>query len=63
MPPASIHKELTAAQKDTIRHWVAEGAKYEGHWAYQPVQRAAPRRTRRPTRSTPSFARGWRAKA
>ena len=39
MPPAYTHKELTAAQKDTIRHWVAEGAKYEGHWAYQPVQR------------------------
>src|SRR5262249_3720396 len=42
MPPASAHKELTAAQKNTIRQWVAEGAKYEGHWAYQPVQRAAP---------------------
>jgi hypothetical protein len=44
MPPASIHKELTAAQKDTIRQWVAEGARYEGHWAYQPILRAeAPR--------------------
>jgi len=42
MPPAYIHKGLTAAQKDTIRQWVAEGAKYEGHWAYQPVQRQAP---------------------
>ena len=41
MPPAFAHKELTAAQKDTIRHWVAEGAEYEGHWAYQPVQRPA----------------------
>jgi len=39
MPPASIHKELTAEQKDTIRRWIAEGAKYEGHWAYQPVTR------------------------
>src|SRR3954447_15104598 len=42
MPPAVIHKELTGAQKNTIRQWVAEGAKYEGHWAYQPVQRVAP---------------------
>ncbi len=41
MPPPHIHKELTAAQKQTIRQWVAEGAKYEGHWAYQPVQRPA----------------------
>jgi len=41
MPPRSTHKELTAAQKDTIRRWVAEGAVYEGHWTYQPVKRPA----------------------
>jgi hypothetical protein len=39
MPPASIHKELSDAQKDTIRRWVDQGAEYEGHWAYQPVRR------------------------
>jgi len=39
MPPAYSHKTLTAAQKDTIRRWVGEGAVYEGHWAYQPVTR------------------------
>jgi hypothetical protein len=39
MPPPFIHKELTPAQKNTIRQWVAEGAKYEGHWAYQSIQR------------------------
>src|SRR5438067_1297833 len=41
MPPASVHKELSAGQKETIRRWIAEGAKYEGHWAYQPLQRPA----------------------
>ena len=41
MPPQFAHKELTAAQKETIRRWVAEGAKYEGHWVYQPVKRPA----------------------
>src|SRR5215472_3947593 len=41
MPPAFAHKELTQAQKETIRRWVAEGAKYEGHWAYQPIRRPA----------------------
>jgi Protein of unknown function (DUF1553)/Protein of unknown function (DUF1549)/Planctomycete cytochrome C len=41
MPPASIHKDLTQEQKDTIRRWVAEGAQYEGHWSYQPVHRPA----------------------
>ena len=39
MPPVSAHKILTDAQKDTLRRWVAEGAVYEGHWAYEPVKR------------------------
>src|SRR5262245_21877254 len=39
MPPKSTHKELTQAQKETIRRWIADGAVYEGHWAYQAVKR------------------------
>lgn len=42
MPPAFAHRTLTDAQKQTIRRWVAEGAKYEGHWAYQPIRRDNP---------------------
>jgi hypothetical protein len=42
MPPPYAHKELKDSQKETIRRWVAEGAKYEGHWAYQPVTHPAP---------------------
>jgi hypothetical protein len=41
MPPKYAEKVLTEAQKDTIRRWVAEGAIYEGHWAYQPIKRPA----------------------
>ncbi|MBI3470063.1 MAG: PSD1 domain-containing protein [Candidatus Solibacter usitatus] len=41
MPPKYAHKELTPAQKELIRRWVAEGARYEGHWAYAPVKRPA----------------------
>jgi hypothetical protein len=39
MPPKNAHKELSSAQRETIRRWVAEGAKYEGHWAYEPLKR------------------------
>lgn len=41
MPPEFAHKRLTPAQKETIRQWVAEGARYEGHWSFQPVRRPA----------------------
>jgi hypothetical protein len=34
MPPPKSHKTLTAAEKETLRRWVAEGAKYEPHWAF-----------------------------
>ena len=37
MPPEG--KPLTAAQVDLIRQWVAQGAKWEEHWAFQPVSR------------------------
>ncbi len=39
MPPEAAHKVLTSGQKSLLRQWVAEGAPYEGHWAYQPLER------------------------
>jgi len=37
MPPPKSHKKLTASQKDTLKRWIAEDAKYEKHWAFMPV--------------------------
>ncbi|MBI5773610.1 MAG: DUF1549 domain-containing protein, partial [Verrucomicrobia bacterium] len=48
MPPGEAHKELTAKQKELFRQWVAEGAKYEDHWAYTPLVRPAVPRIQNP---------------
>lgn len=39
MPPPDAHKDLTSQQKELLKRWVAEGAVYEGHWAYQAIKR------------------------
>jgi hypothetical protein len=43
MPPPETHKSLTAAEKETLKEWIAQGAPYEAHWAYiKPVRAAIP---------------------
>ncbi len=41
MPPPHSLKKLSAAQKDLLEKWIAEGAAYEQHWAYLPPKRDA----------------------
>jgi hypothetical protein len=36
MPPTDSHKKLSTKQKGTLKQWIAEGAKYELHWAFVP---------------------------
>jgi len=36
MPPPVAHLTLTDAEKKILRQWIAEGAKYEPHWAFIP---------------------------
>jgi mono/diheme cytochrome c family protein len=38
MPPPSEHKPLKPAEIALLKRWIAEGGKYEGHWAYQRIQ-------------------------
>jgi mono/diheme cytochrome c family protein len=40
MPPPDSHKVLTPAQKQLFRRWIAEGAKWEQHWAFIPPRKA-----------------------
>ena len=39
MPPPKAHKTLTPAQKETLRQWIDQGAEYQMHWAYLPIQK------------------------
>src|SRR5688572_12464410 len=39
MPPAKLHKTVTPAQIATIERWIAEGAEYQGHWAFLKPER------------------------
>ena len=34
MPPPRIHKQLTAAQKETLKAWIAAGAEYQPLWSF-----------------------------
>ncbi len=40
MPPPKENKPLTAAQKETLKRWVTEGAAYAQHWAFVPPAKA-----------------------
>ncbi len=39
MPPPKFHKPLSEYQKQLIKRWIEQGAKYEEHWAYIPMKR------------------------
>ncbi|MEO6742298.1 MAG: PSD1 and planctomycete cytochrome C domain-containing protein [Chthoniobacteraceae bacterium] len=39
MPPRKEHRQLTAREREVIKKWIEQGAEYEPHWAYVPVQK------------------------
>ena len=38
-PPDSNRRPLSADEKERVRRWIEEGAKYEPHWAFVPPER------------------------
>ena len=41
-PPRAKKAPLTAAQIETLRRWISEGAAYQKHWAFEPIERPEP---------------------
>ncbi|MFT4548216.1 MAG: hypothetical protein ACI8XO_002636 [Verrucomicrobiales bacterium] len=41
MPPPKSEKKLKPEEVALLKQWVAEGANYEGHWAYEAPRKAA----------------------
>lgn len=39
MPPPDTKHELTAAELDSLKNWVRQGAKWRQHWAFEPPRR------------------------
>ncbi|HAY82326.1 MAG TPA: hypothetical protein DCY79_21170, partial [Planctomycetaceae bacterium] len=54
MPPPDSGKKLTPQQIKLLSRWVAEGARYEASWAYQP-----PRRHPVPAAQADSSSKHW----
>lgn len=42
MPPADSHLELSAAEKAVLRRWIEQGAVWQDHWAFNPVEPVEP---------------------
>ncbi len=40
MPPPRAHERPTAAQRQKIKIWIEQGAKYAGHWSFVPPGKA-----------------------
>jgi hypothetical protein len=42
MPPADFERPLSAEQIATLKRWIAQGAKWQGHWSFIPPVRPNP---------------------
>src|SRR5262245_3865841 len=63
MPPPSAHKQVKLEQIETLRRWIAEGAKWGRHWSFEPLMRPVIASERRPVDALVSaaLAKKWLA--
>ena len=48
MPPVFSHKTLSEEQKDILRRWIEQGAKWNQHWAFVPPKKVRSAGSKRP---------------
>lgn len=64
MPPPETEQELTDAERDLLVRWVEQGAKYEEHWAWEPLARPeAPQGKTGPAAVDAFIEAGWKAES
>ena len=49
MPPPDSHLKLSAAEKEVLQRWVAQGAEFKPPWSLIPVAKVSPPRTQNKT--------------
>ena len=42
MPPPKSNRTLSSVEIELLKQWIADGAKYAGHWAFEPLRQAEP---------------------
>ena len=46
MPPPESNKQLTDEQRELLKGWISEGARYERHWSFAPPKSSPPPKLR-----------------
>ncbi len=42
MPPPKVKKPVSAREAELLKRWIARGAPYAGHWAFEPLAASGP---------------------